>query len=151
METLLSLNTKLNKTTMVPISIRYEGKLRCTATHDNSGATLLTTAPKDNFGDGSSFSPTDLVATGLGTCIITTIGIKLRNEQLNIDGTEMNVEKYMSADLPRRIAKIVVKLTFPSGISPEQQIKIKEIGDTCPAAKSLHPDIVLDTQYHFPD
>jgi putative redox protein len=136
---------------MVPVTVLYEGTLRCKATHDNSGVSFITDAPKDNFGNGASFSPTDLVATALGTCMITTIGIKLRGQQVNIDGTHLAIEKHMSTDLPRRIAKIVVKLSFPSGIAADFRPKIKEFGDTCPVAKTLHPDVLLDVQYNFPD
>lgn len=136
---------------MVSYSILYKGKLRCDVTHNDNKAALLTDAPKDNFGEGTSYSASDLVAVALGTCIITTIGIKLRLTKVNIDGTTVQVEKHMSADLPRRIAKIVVELSFPSGISHEYKKKIKEIGDGCPVAKSLHPDVVQEINYHFPD
>ena len=138
---------------MVPITVTYNSELRCTVTHDTSGVSYQTDAPKDNFGKGESFSPTDLVATALGSCMITTIGIYIakNNLPINIDGTTLSIEKHMSADLPRRIAKIIVRVNFPKGILLEFQSKIKEIGDTCPVAKSLHPDVILDVQYNFSD
>ncbi len=138
---------------MVPISLVYDGELRCTITHDNSGATFVTDAPKDNFGKGESFSPTDLVATALGSCMITTMGIIARKENLgvNLDGTRVAVEKYMSTDAPRRIANLVVRVSFPGGISRNVRPRLKEIGDTCPVAKSIDPNIVLDVVYIFPD
>lgn len=138
---------------MVPISIVYQGELRCTAVHDNSGTTLITDAPKDNFGKAESFSPTDLVATALGSCMITTMGIIAQKEQLNVnlDGTRIAIEKHMSTAGPRRIAKLAAVFTFPAGISSNYRARLKEIGDTCPVAKSLHPDVVLDIQYLYPD
>lgn len=136
---------------MVPITVTYQGQLRCSALHDNSSVSFITDAPTDNHGKGESFSPTDLVATALGTCMITTIGIKLYSEQINLDGTRLAVEKHMSTDPPRRIAKIVVRLTFPEGVPPQYRAKIKEMGDTCPVAKSIHPDIALDVRYDYPD
>lgn len=137
---------------MVPITVVYEGQLRCLATHDNSGATFHTDAPTDNFGKGESFSPTDLVATALGGCVITTMGIVAKKERMpiNIDGTRIAIEKHMSFDAPRRIAKLVARLSFPTGISQEYQIRLKEIGDNCPVVKSLNSNIVLDITYNFP-
>jgi putative redox protein len=136
---------------MVPISIVYEGKLRCTATHDNSGVSFITDAPKDNFGKGESFSATDLVATALGICMITTVGIQMRNEAVGIENTTIAIEKHMSADPPRRITKLVARLSFPSGISLEYRKRIEHIAHNCPVAKSLHPDIELDIVFQYPD
>ncbi len=138
---------------MVPISISYRGELRCTAVHDNSGATITTDAPVDNFGKGESFSPTDLMATALGSCMITTMGIAGAKEQMNLvlTGTQIEIEKHMSSDPPRRIAKLVARILFPAGIPMHYRSRLKEIGDTCPVARSLHPDIRLDITYMFPD
>lgn len=138
---------------MVPISIAYQGQLRCIATHDNSGTQFITDAPKDNFGKGESFSPTDLVATALGSCMITTMGIFVQKEKMNVnlDGTTIAVEKHMSEDAPRRIAQLVVRFNFPAGVSSLYRARLKEIGDHCPVAKSLHPDIRLDITYGYPD
>ncbi len=138
---------------MVPISVIYQGELRCGAVHDNSGTSLITDAPKDNSGKGESFSPTDLVATALGSCMITTMAILAKKEGLNagLDGTRVAVEKHMSTDAPRRIVKLVTRVSFPNGIDQSCRERLKQIGDTCPVAKSLHPDIVLDVHYLFPD
>ncbi|MBP6673496.1 MAG: OsmC family protein [Bacteroidetes bacterium] len=138
---------------MVPISIIYQGELRCGAVHDNSSASFITDAPKDNSGKGESFSPTDLVATALGSCMITTMAILSKKEgmEAGLDGTRVAVEKHMSTEGPRRIAKLAVRVSFPNGISAGNRDRLKQIGDTCPVAKSLHPDIVLDVQYVFPD
>lgn len=138
---------------MVPISVRYTGELRCTAQHDNSGIRIITDAPRDNAGRGESFSPTDLVATALGTCMITTIGIVMKKKNLTVplDGTAIAIEKHMSSTPPRKIAKIVLRLTFPAGIAEEYRPLIRETGDHCPVALSLHPDLLLEVQYLFPD
>jgi putative redox protein len=138
---------------MVPISIAYHGHLRCNAVHDNSGMRFITDAPVDNFGKGESFSPTDLVATALGSCMITTMGIFAQKEKmaLVLDGTHIQIEKHMSSDGPRRIAKIVARLSFPAGIPHQYRTRLREIGDNCPVAKSLHPDLKLDVTYNFPD
>lgn len=138
---------------MVPITVVYQGELRCTVTHDNSGTRYVTDAPKDNSGKGESFSPTDLVATALGACMITTMGIVSRKESLaaNLGGTQIKIEKHMSTDPPRRIAKLVALVSFPSGIARDVRPRLKEIGDTCPVAKSIHPDIALEIVYAYPD
>ena len=138
---------------MVPISIAYQGELRCSATHANSGTTFITDAPKDNAGKGESFSPTDLIATALGSCMITTMGIAARRENMNatLDGTTIAIEKHMSSDAPRRIVKLVVKLSFPPGVPIHHRNRLKEIGDHCPVIKSLHPDIRLEISYNYPD
>ncbi|MDD8018177.1 MAG: OsmC family protein [Bacteroidota bacterium] len=136
---------------MVPISVVYQGQLRCQATHDNSGIQFITDAPKDNQGRGESFSPTDLVATALGSCIITTMGIRARNDNVSLDGTTIAVEKHMSTDSPRRIAKIVVHLVMCQGISKEYRRIIEQIGHACPVARSLHPDVALEIQFRYPD
>lgn len=138
---------------MIPISIAYHGHLRCNAIHDNSGMRFVTDAPKDNFGKGESFSPTDLMATALGSCMITTMGIFAQKERMEValDGTHIAIEKHMSADAPRRISKIVARFSFPAGISPRYRTRLQEIGDNCPVAKSLHPDIRLDIAYNYPD
>ncbi|MFA6438941.1 MAG: OsmC family protein [Bacteriovoracaceae bacterium] len=138
---------------MVPISIAYHGHLRCNAVHDNSGMRFVTDAPKDNFGMGESFSPTDLVATALGSCMITTMGIFAQKEKMAVvlDGTHIAIEKHMSTDAPRRISKIIMRFSFPAGIAQKYRLRLKEIGDHCPVAKSLHPDIKLEIVYNYPD
>jgi len=88
---------------MVEIQVEYQGKLRCEAKHVDSGATLLTDAPKDNQGEGASFSPTDLVATALGSCMLTLMGIGAKRLEIDLSGAKATVKKEMSADAPRRI------------------------------------------------
>lgn len=136
---------------MVPQSFSYIGQLRCKATHGPSKTELITDAPTDNHGRGESFSPTDLVVTALATCQITTIGIAVEKEGINLDGTKVYAEKHMSTDPPRRIMKIVVRLDFPAGISKSQRGRIERIAQTCPVAKSIHPDIQVDQAFNYPD
>ena len=136
---------------MVPISIAYKGELRCIATHDRSGVQCITDAPTDNQGKGESFSPTDLVATALGACMITTMGIAAQRDGVELAGTTIAIEKHMSAIPPRKIATLVAKLAMAAGIPKEYRGKTESIGNNCPVIKSLHPDIELDIQFSYPD
>ncbi len=126
---------------MVDIAIVYEGKLRCEATHEPSHATLQTDAPKDNHGQGESFSPTDLVATALGSCMLTLMGITARNLALDLVGTKVQVRKEMVAAPVRRIAKLTVTIDVPVVVNDEQKEKLTHAALTCPVFYSLHPDI----------
>ncbi len=120
----------------------YLGELRTTAKHLQSGNSILTDAPVDNHGKGQNFSPTDLVATALATCMITVMGIKANQKGLNIEGTKAEVTKIMAAN-PRRIAEIQVKLTMPAGNFSEEDKKILEqVAFTCPVAQSLSADLL---------
>jgi len=120
----------------------YTGDLRTEATHLRSGTVIETDAPVDNKGKGERFSPTDLVATALATCILTTMGISGNAHNINIDGTVCEVEKIMAND-PRRIAEIKVFLSFPAGKNYTEKEKtiLERIAHTCPVAISLHPDL----------
>ncbi len=126
---------------MVKIQLEYEGDLHCKAVHEPSGTALSTDAPKDNQGRGESFSPTDLVATALGSCMLTVMGIMARTLSLDIVGTTASVEKEMTATAPRRIASLAVKIHVPHTLSPENQQKLERAAHTCPVHKSLHPDV----------
>ncbi len=120
---------------------KYPGDLRTIATHVKSGTTINTDSPVDNHGKGEAFSPTDLVATALGSCIITIIGIAAQNQGFSIDGAEWKVTKIMT-DNPRRIAEIIVDLTFPPNDYTDQQKRLIEFTTrNCPVALSLHPDL----------
>lgn len=125
---------------MVEIRVRYEGGLRCQATHAPSGTTLATDAPVDNQGRGESFSPTDLVATALGTCILTTMGIVARRHGIEMKDASVRVEKHME-NMPRRIARLPVELSVPGVFTPEQKQLLENAAHGCPVHKSLHPDI----------
>lgn len=122
--------------------IVYEGSLRTVDTHIQSGTVIETDAPVDNKGKGERFSPTDLVATALGTCIVTTMGIAGQTHGIDIDGTVCNVEKIMASH-PRRIAEIKVEIVFPAGKAYTEKEKsiLMHTAETCPVALSLHPDL----------
>ncbi|MFT4842541.1 MAG: putative redox protein [Planctomycetota bacterium] len=125
---------------MVTISATYEGDLCCTAVHGPSDAQLQTDAPKDNEGLGRFFSPTDLVATALGTCILTTLGIVARRHDFDLLGCKATVEKHMNAT-PRRIGRLPVQLTIEGSYTDDQKKLLENTANTCPVHKSLHPDI----------
>lgn len=119
----------------------YSGALRTMATHLRSGSQIETDAPVDNHGKGERFSPTDLVATALASCILTTMGIAANTHHLDIEGTECEVEKIMASN-PRRIAEIKVNLYFPKTRQYTDKDKkiLEHTALTCPVAESLHPD-----------
>ncbi len=121
--------------------IIYTGELHCKATHTKSGVVIETDAPTDNHGRGESFSPTDSVATALGTCMLTTMGIAANGRGLNIDNTSAKITKIM-ASAPRRISEIQVEISFPPNhYSDEQKKLLEDIALNCPVAKSIHPDV----------
>ena len=127
---------------MVTSKVTYQGDLRTEATHLQSGNIILTDAPKDNHGKGEAFSPTDLVATALASCMISVMGIVAKKEGItSIDGATADVTKVMIAD-PRRIGEIHVSITFPNNQYTDKEKKMYEHAAlTCPVAKSLHPDL----------
>jgi putative redox protein len=126
---------------MVAIQLEYEGDLHCKAIHGPSGTELNTDAPKDNQGRGESFSPTDLVATALGSCMLTVMGIMARTLEIDIAGSTATVEKEMTTVAPRRIARLAVKIHVPQELSMETRQKLERAAHTCPVHKSLHPDV----------
>ncbi|MEI6457258.1 MAG: OsmC family protein [bacterium] len=126
---------------MATSEIIYKGNLRTEATHLRSGNKIITDAPVDNQGRGEYFSPTDLVATALGSCMITILGISARDQGFDIDGTQLTITKIMTEN-PRRIGEIVVELIFPHDSYTDQQRRLIEYTTThCPVAQSLHPDV----------
>jgi len=134
---------------MVEIRITYEGDLRCKAVHGPSSSSLSTDAPKDNNGRGQAFSPTDLVATALGTCMLTIMGIAARKMEVDIKGTTVTVMKEMVADPVRRIGMLSVRFNIPARLNPEQQLKLQEAALTCPVHKSLHPDVQIPIEFNW--
>lgn len=126
---------------MVKIQIRYEGDLRCHATHGPSSVTLATDAPVDNQGRGESFSPTDLVATALGTCMLTIMGIVAKRHGWDLSGATVEVEKGMVATPVRRIGSLGVVIRVPAELDTKAQSALENAAHTCPVHKSLHPDI----------
>jgi putative redox protein len=129
----------------------YLGELRCKATHGPSNVELVTDAPTDNQGRGESFSPTDLVVTALATCQVTTMGMVTQRDNVALSGTKIYAEKHMSTEGPRRIARIVIRIDFPPGIPREYRVKLENVARTCPVTKSLHPDILVEQTFSYPD
>jgi putative redox protein len=131
--------------------IVYKGNLRTVATHLQSKTMIETDAPVDNHGKGERFSPTDIVATALGSCMLTIMGIKARDMQVDLEGTTIGITKIM-ADNPRCIGGIEVLFTFPESIQADEKQRaiLERAALTCPVAKSIHPDIQLNVQFGWP-
>ena len=134
----------------VEITGKYVGNLKTELTHGPSGAVLRTAAPVDNNGDGSSFSPTDLVATALAACMVTLISIVGEREGIDLTGLSVHVEKHMASN-PRRIGNLPSRITMPAGLTPDQRKKLENAALTCPVHKSLHPDIEREVVFEYPD
>ncbi|MGN7720911.1 OsmC family protein [Chitinophaga sp. 22620] len=135
---------------METASIIYNGELRTTATHIRSGTEINTDAPVDNNGKGERFSPTDLVATALGSCMLTIMGIKARDKGWNIDGTKVSVEKIMGTE-PRRITGVNIVFDFPAGHGLEDKDRkiLENAAYTCPVAESIHQDIKQNVTFNW--
>ncbi|TDH26527.1 OsmC family peroxiredoxin [Segetibacter sp. 3557_3] len=128
----------------------YEGNLRTVATHLQSGTRIETDAPTDNQGKGERFSPTDLVATALGNCMMTVMGIKARDMDVDLSGTSIDITKIMASE-PRRISGIKAFVHFPAGVKADEKTKaiLERTARTCPVFQSLHPDLEQDIQFEW--
>jgi uncharacterized OsmC-like protein len=126
---------------MVEIKLSYAGDLHCSAIHTPSGNTLVTDAPVDNNGRGQAFSPTDLVATALASCMATVIGIVARRKEIAVEGMNVTVRKFMSEDQPRRISKLELDLDIPLPASHPERRLLESAARGCPVHHSIHPDI----------
>jgi len=137
----------------VEINLTYEGGLHCTAIHGPSRQTLTTDAPVDNGGKGAAFSPTDLVATALGTCMATIMGLVAQRNNLNLDGLQIQVIKEMAAAPVRRIGALKTRLVFPRGRSlfAADRAKLEAAANACPVKQSLHPDLQMPVEFVYPD
>ena len=133
----------------VKISCEYLGDLRVQATHGPSGAVLQTDAPVDNHGKGEAFSPTDLTASSLAACILTILGIQAKNLGADFRGARIEVEKHMTTQPPRRIARLDVRIAMPSGITEDVRLRLIRAADACPVKQSLHPDIVIAMEWSW--
>src|SRR4029079_9626658 len=132
-------------------SIVYEGDLRTVATHLRSQTVIETDAPPDNQGKGERFSPSDLVATALGNCMMTIMGIKARDLNVDLKGTRIDIEKIMKAE-PRRIGGVNLTFHFPEGFqaSEKERAVLERAAHTCPVIYSIHPDIEVKTIFNGP-
>lgn len=140
---------------MVDIDITYEGDLHCSAVHRPSRTELSTDAPVDNQGRGATFSPTDLVATGLGTCMATTMGIVARRKAYPLDGLRVHVKKVMTTTPPRRIARLECELSVPTAtaqaLSPEARAELEHTAHTCPVRLSLLDALEVPVRFAWGD
>ncbi len=134
---------------MVKISIEYTGDLHCSALHEPSKTTLATDAPLDNKGRGESFSPTDLTATSLGTCMATTMGIIAQKHGIDLQDVKIEVAKIMTQEGPRRIAKLATEIWMPALPSSEKREALKKAALTCPVYLSLNPEIEKPVIFHW--
>ncbi len=129
-------------------SVTYHSGLNTTCVHFKSGQNIITDAPPDNHGKGEAFSPTDLAATSLASCMLTTMGIYAKKNSINLNGSHASVTKIMASE-PRRISKIIIEINMPESIQVGERKKLEDIAINCPVAKSLHPDIEQDIHFDY--
>ncbi|WP_375418857.1 OsmC family protein [uncultured Hymenobacter sp.] len=134
---------------MSTATARYAGQLRTEATHVASGNLIQTDAPLDNHGRGEAFSPTDLVATALGACMMTVMGIVAERHRLDLTGSTFALTKHMTAESPRRIAQLDVQFQLPAALAPADRALLERTARTCPVALSLNPEIRQQVQFEY--
>lgn len=132
---------------MTHITCTYSGDLHCEATHSGSGATLSTDAPLDNEGRGEAFSPTDLLATSLGTCMLTIMGITARSRGWSLEGASASVDKVMSSEGPRRIDTLRVTVHLPEQLDDDQRALLQRVAEQCPVKRSIVP--LINAEIHW--
>tara|TARA_B100001250_G_C19799080_1_gene790108 strand:- start:98 stop:502 length:405 start_codon:yes stop_codon:yes gene_type:complete len=133
---------------MSKANIIYKNNLRTEAEHIASAQKIITDAPIDNNGKGEAFSPTDLVATALGSCMITIMAIVAEKNGIDISGTNASVKKEMSSN-PRRISEIIVDINMGKNIDKKDRKRLEKAALACPVHKSLHPDMAKKIQFHY--
>ena len=133
----------------VMIDIEYEGDLHCRLHHGPSGSEIATDAPADNQGKGETFSPTDLLAAALGSCILTTMAIYARRKEIDLRGSRVTVSKEMVADPLRRVARLVVEIHMPTAVEAAQRTILENAAHTCPVERSLNPDTKVDMTFTY--
>lgn len=133
----------------VEIDVTYDGRLSCTVVHGPSGATIRTTAPKDNGGDGSLFSPTDLAAAALATCTVTIMALAAAKHGIDLAGTTVHVEKHMSDRPPRRIARLPLTITVPAAVDERHRKALEAAAEACPVRKSLGADVLVPIVFRW--
>jgi uncharacterized OsmC-like protein len=136
---------------MIKIEIEHPGNLHSEAVHTQSGTRLTTDAPLDNGGQGESFSPTDLLATALGTCMTTTMDLYAKRNGFNIDGTKAVVVKHMTSHPVRRVGKLEVLITIPLPADHPQRATLEKVALNCPVQKSLNPEMEMPVTFSWGD
>ncbi|HTH83675.1 MAG TPA: OsmC family protein [Mucilaginibacter sp.] len=131
---------------MITIKSKYLGQLRTEATHLQSGTKIITDAPTDNKGKGEAFSPTDLLAESLASCMLTTMGIAADTHSIDINNTTCEVTKIMAPN-PRRVAEVVINFKFPGDYTDKEKKILENAALTCPVAISLHPDVIKTVDF----
>lgn len=134
----------------VQITGKYQGGLRMELRHGPSGTTLTTAAPRDNQGDGSSFSPTDLMAAALGSCIVTTMAIAAQRQAIPFTGADFVIEKHMRSD-PRRVDRLPISIRMPAELSESDRDRLEYVAQNCPVARSLLPEIEAVVTFEYPE
>lgn len=134
---------------MTQIDIQYLGQLRTRCVHKDSGSILETDAPKDNQGKGELFSPTDLVAAALGSCVLTLMGIASKHLNADLTGLRLTVVKEMASAPSRKVGKLKVDVYCPQEFDSSVKKKLEEVAMTCPVHHSLHPDVVQEFTFHW--
>ena len=131
-------------------TVIYKGALRTEMLHEQSKSIIENDAPVDNHGKGERFSPTDMVATALGSCLLTTMGIKAESMDIDLEGSKVEITKIMKTE-PRRIGgiKAIVTLTTKTALDSSQKQLLERVGRTCPVERSLHPDMELEFQFNW--
>ena len=133
----------------IRISCDYLGDLRVRAVHSSSGAEIITDAPVDNQGQGRSFSPTDLAAASVATCMITIIGIQAKSIPLDVTGLKVEIEKHMTKTPPRRIAQLDIKMMMPAGIPEELRPRLIRAAEACPVKQSFRDDTIINLEWFW--
>jgi putative redox protein len=133
----------------IKISCEYLGDLRVRAVHSSSGAEIITDAPVDNQGQGRSFSPTDLAAASVATCMITIIGIQAKSIPLDLTGFKVEIEKHMTKTAPRRIEQLDIKMMMPAGIPEELHARLIRAAEACPVKQSFRDDTLINLQWFW--
>jgi putative redox protein len=136
--------------TIMTSTITYQGNLRTSCRHLKSGKEIITDAPTDNHGKGEAFSPTDLLATSLGSCMITIMGITAQKHNIEIDGTKINITKIM-AENPRRVSKIIAvfEMKFNREVNEKEKNILENAARACPVAKSIHPEVEQEIIFNY--
>ena len=133
---------------MSDANISYKNNLRTEALHLSSGETIITDAPVDNEGKGEAFSPTDLVATALGSCMITIMGIVAQKHNIDIGGTTATVKKIMGSN-PRKIDEVVIDISMSNHLNENDRKRLERAALACPVHKSLHPDLIKTINFSY--
>ncbi len=142
-------NESPDKPYVVGVDAEYTGGLRCRAVHGPSGAELLTDAPIDNHGKGAEFSPTDLVGTALATCVLTIMGMAAERHDIDFRGARARVEKTMSAQPPRRIARLALVIEIPGELDAKQRRLLEAAAKGCPVHRTLTGQVELPMEFRY--